>query len=174
MRLYLPGFTDQNHWHQALRDVSCSSHRLLVIKAKYPELNCRYCTYSNMKKDLENEADVKLLVDTFYDKVNSDSLLAPIFNDFAEVDWQHHLPTMYRFWSSVLFGSTAYKGQPFPKHLRLPITPLHFSQWLHLFETTVEELFSGETAASAKVKAHSIAQMFQLKMGFLEVIDRAR
>lgn len=67
-----------------------------------------------MKKDIEDEADIKLLVDTFYDSVNQDELLSPVFNGFAQVNWAHHLPAMYNFWSSVLFGTMAYKGQPFP------------------------------------------------------------
>ncbi|WP_114782002.1 group III truncated hemoglobin [Botryobacter ruber] len=127
-----------------------------------------------MKKDIENEADIRLLVDTFYDKVNADDLLSPVFNDFAAVDWQHHLPVMYSFWSSILFGSTAYKGRPFPKHLRLPIEPQHFSRWIQLFEATVSELFSGEKAGEAKVKARSIAQLFQMKMGFINVISKSQ
>ncbi|WP_242929430.1 group III truncated hemoglobin [Pontibacter vulgaris] len=120
-----------------------------------------------MKKALENEADIKLLVDTFYDKVNADELLSPIFNDFAQIDWDHHLPVMYTFWSTVLFGSMAYKGQPFPKHMRLPIDPGHFARWIELFTATVDELFEGESATEAKQKATSIAQIFQLRMGLL-------
>jgi hypothetical protein len=66
--------------------------------------------------DIETAQDVKRLVDAFYAKVNCDELLAPIFNETAHVDWPKHLPTMYRFWQSVLFGSGNYQGAPFPKH----------------------------------------------------------
>lgn len=125
-----------------------------------------------MRKDLENEADIKTLVDTFYESVNKDELLAPIFNEFAEVDWSHHLPVMYSFWSSVLFGSMAYKGQPFPKHMRLPIQKQHFQRWISLFTQSIDELFEGPKANEAKQKATSIAQIFQMKMGFLDVIAK--
>lgn len=120
---------------------------------------------TEIKKDIATETDIKLLVDTFYDNVNQDELLSPVFNDFAQVDWQHHLPIMYRFWSTVLFGSMAYKGQPFPKHLRLPVDRQHFSRWISLFTQTVDILFEGEKATEAKQKATSIAQIFQMKMG---------
>ncbi|MBC6608077.1 group III truncated hemoglobin, partial [Hymenobacter sp. BT188] len=53
----------------------------------------------NSRPDIQNEADIKLLVDTFYNKVNADALLAPVFNEFAHVDWPVHLPRMYDFWS---------------------------------------------------------------------------
>jgi hemoglobin len=121
------------------------------------------------KKDIETEADIKLLIDTFYDNVNNDELLSPVFNDFAQIDWQQHLPVMYSFWSTVLFGSMAYKGQPFPKHLRLPIEKQHFSRWIALFTQTVEDLFEGTKASEAKQKAASIAQIFQMKMGLFSM-----
>ena len=120
-----------------------------------------------MKKDIETEADIKLLVDTFYDSVNQDELLSPVFNDFAQVDWQHHLPIMYRFWSTVLFGSMAYKGQPFPKHLPLPVDRQHFSRWIALFTQTLADLFEGPRATEAKQKAAGIAHIFQMRLGLI-------
>ena len=121
-----------------------------------------------MKKDIENEEDIKVLVDTFYDHVNTDDNLSPIFNDFAQIDWEHHLPVMYNFWSTVLFGSMAYKGQPFPKHMRLPIAREHFSKWVELFTQTVDELFEGIKAEEIKQKATSIAQVFQMRLGLID------
>lgn len=118
-----------------------------------------------MKSDITTEEDIKKLVDTFYDHVNRDELLGPVFNEFAKVDWDHHLPMMYAFWSTVLFGSMAYKGQPFPKHFALPIDRTHFTRWIALFTQTVEELFAGDMAEQAKQKAASIANIFQMKMG---------
>lgn len=125
-----------------------------------------------MKRDLATEEDIKLLVDTFYDHVNQDDLLSPVFNGFAKVDWSRHLPVMYNFWSSVLFGSIAYKGQPFPKHMRLPIERKHFSRWVSLFLQTVDELFEGTKAEEAKHKANSIARVFQMKMGLFSFLDQ--
>ena len=121
-----------------------------------------------MKPDIENEEDIKQLVDTFYDHVNLDDKLGPIFNDFAQIDWDHHLPVMYTFWSTVLFGSMAYKGQPFPKHMRLPISKEHFDRWIALFTQTVDELFEGVRAVEIKQKALSIAQVFQMRLGLMD------
>ncbi|NEM99632.1 group III truncated hemoglobin [Pontibacter burrus] len=121
-----------------------------------------------MKRDIENEDDIKLLVDTFYDHVNQDELLGPVFNDFAKIDWEHHLPLMYNFWSTVLFGSMAYKGQPFPKHMRLPIKREHFGRWVELFTQTIDALFEGVKAVEIKQKATSIAQVFQMRLGLID------
>jgi hemoglobin len=96
--------------------------------------------------DIQTEEDIKRLVDTFYDKVNADELLGPVFNTVAQVHWPAHLPTMYDFWSSLLLGTTRYKGRPFPKHLTLPVALPHFERWLALFTGTVRENFAGNSA----------------------------
>jgi hemoglobin len=121
-----------------------------------------------IKKDILSENDVRLMVDTFYDKVNSDILLSAVFNDFAKIDWKHHLPKMYAFWNFLLLGIPGYKGQPFPMHIELPITQVHFSKWLELFKKNVDEQFSGLNANIAKTKAESIAMNFQYKLGILK------
>lgn len=115
--------------------------------------------------DLTSEEDIRTLVDAFYEQVNQDELLSPIFNDVAHVNWQHHLPNMYQFWSSVLFGTAVYKGRPFPKHFGLPVDRTHFSRWMQLFTQTVDTHFTGPMAEHAKERAISIANIFQMKMG---------
>jgi hemoglobin len=50
-----------------------------------------------MKKDIEGIADIKILVNAFYEKVRMDETLAPIFNRHIPGDWTPHLETMYRF-----------------------------------------------------------------------------
>ena len=122
----------------------------------------------NFKKDISTEEDVKKMVDTFYDKVNSDLLLSPVFNDFAKVDWKHHMPKMYDFWNMLILGKSGYKGQPFPMHLRLPIQKDHFDKWLSLFHANIDENFSGSNAELAKSKADGVALTFQYKMGLLK------
>ncbi|ALW85117.1 sec-independent protein translocase TatC [Hymenobacter sedentarius] len=114
--------------------------------------------------DLSTEADIVKLVDTFYARVNEDALLRPVFNDVAQVDWATHLPTMYDFWSSVLLGTSRYKGRPFAKHFPLPINSAHFQQWLALFHASVDELFAGPKATDAKARAQSIGAMFEHRM----------
>jgi hemoglobin len=115
-------------------------------------------------KDITNRHDIMKLVDNFYDKVKIDELLGPVF---AHLDWPHHLPIMYNFWSSMLLGDQSYRGNPLEKHLRLNIRSEHFARWLLLFKETVNENFSGEKAEEVKLRADSIAGIFQLKMGLI-------
>lgn len=119
------------------------------------------------KKPIHSQEEVKELVDSFYDKVNQDPLLSPVFNDFAGVNWEEHLPIMYSFWSSILLGDYTYKGNPFLKHIPLPINKSHFDRWLELFMETVDERFTGEKAEEAKQRAHSIAGIFQYRLSTL-------
>jgi hemoglobin len=117
--------------------------------------------------DIQTSADIKTLVDRFYEKVNRDALLGPIFYEVAGVDWPSHLATLYAFWESMLFGSGTYQGAPFPKHAVLPVQKAHFDRWLELFLATVDEHFSGPKAEEAKGRALSIADTFARRMGVL-------
>lgn len=125
----------------------------------------------NTLPDITTAADVKRLVDAFYDKINQDALLAPIFNEHAKVDWEKHLPIMYRFWSSILLGTASYQGQPFPKHAFLPVNQTHFAQWLRLFYETITETFRGPVAEEAKRRAANIARIFSNKIRLIQGQD---
>lgn len=115
-------------------------------------------------KQIQNRKDIQLLVDSFYDKVNHDPLLSPVFNEKAAVNWEKHLPIMYDFWSTMLLGDKSYRGNPFMKHIPLPINKVHFERWMQLFLETVDQHFTGEVAEEAKARARSIAGVFQFKL----------
>lgn len=119
-------------------------------------------------RDITTADDVRTLVDSFYEKVNRDDLLAPVFNEVAGVKWAEHLPTMYRFWESMLLGAGTYQGAPFPKHAVLPVQKEHFARWLALFVETVDGHFEGPKAEEAKGRAASIADTFAQRMGLLK------
>ncbi|MBX2963889.1 MAG: group III truncated hemoglobin [Cyclobacteriaceae bacterium] len=119
---------------------------------------------SKTRKDITTRDDVKLLVDRFYEKVNQDELLAPVF---SHVDWPNHLPIMYDFWASIVLGEMSYNGNPFAKHIHLNINKEHFTRWLELFTKTVDVHFEGYNATQVKTRALSIADLFQYKRGLL-------
>jgi hemoglobin len=123
---------------------------------------------NSVKHDITQREDIEILVNSFYDKVKEDPLLAPVF---SHLDWPHHLPIMYNFWSSMLFGDQTYRGNPLQKHLNLAIDKTHFEQWLALFTQTVDEHFEGDKADEVKMRAESIAGIFQLKMGLMSKVS---
>ncbi len=69
--------------------------------------------------DLLGRDDIKVLVDSFHEKVREDLLLGFIFDDVDEFDWGPHLPKMYDFWKTMLFQSGSYRGNRLRPHLGL-------------------------------------------------------
>jgi len=123
-------------------------------------------------KDIRDTADIKLLIDSFYAKATTDAEIGYIFTEVAKVDFVHHLPVMYGFWSFLLLGTPgAYQGNPIQKHLDLhqkhPLKAAHFDRWVALFSASVDALFSGPTAENAKFRAFSIAETWKYKFDTL-------
>jgi hemoglobin len=116
------------------------------------------------KEDILTLEDIKLLVNTFYDKVREDTLIGPIFNERIQNRWPEHLAKMYTFWQTVLLGDHTYYGSPFPPHAQLPVEGAHFERWLFLFSQTLNELFTGEKSKEAMWRADKMAEMFQYKI----------
>jgi hemoglobin len=121
-----------------------------------------------MKKDIETLDDVKLMVNTFYDSIQKDNILGPIFEEKVGGKWDEHLAKMYRFWQSILLGENTYNGAPFPPHARLPIDESHFILWVKIFTTTVDDLFTGDVANEAKRRGTLMAALFNSKIEFFK------
>ncbi|WP_420148633.1 group III truncated hemoglobin [Spirosoma sp.] len=123
------------------------------------------------KRTLDSPEAVRLMVDSFYEKVQADPLIGPVFSDVAQVDWSQHLPKMYAFWESIILGNNAYDGHPFRPHLivnqKHTLTTEHFERWLQLFSLTIMENFTGETAEQVRQRATQIALVWNNKLEYL-------
>lgn len=119
-------------------------------------------------KNLETNEDIEFLVNQFYNKVAKDKVIGHFFNDITKVNWDEHLPKMYRFWETLLFGVVSYKGNPMVAHFPInepsPLEKHHFERWLSLWTETVREHFEGEIAELAIYKASNISQLMSMKM----------
>jgi len=122
----------------------------------------------SLKKDIENRADIELMVDTFYEKVLADKLLGYIFQDVAKVNWSTHIPILYNFWENIILFTGSYEGNPVNLHKHLhsiePLNKTHFDRWNKLFILTVNQLFEGEKAELAKERALSISGIISAKV----------
>lgn len=114
--------------------------------------------------DIQNKADIQLLVDSFYSRVREHAELGPIFNEKLADRWPEHLHKMYAFWATLLLAEYSYRGHPFEPHATLPIGEVHFTAWLKLFRETLNELFSGPIAEQALLRANMIAGAFSKRM----------
>lgn len=122
-----------------------------------------------MKKDIENRNDILKIVTVFYQKLLSDTLLQPIFEEFKDQDkLRSHLEILVDFWDNVLFYSGAYSRNAMQPHLDLQdkfsFTKAHFDRWLQLFSDSVDEHFEGNNSHAIKSRALSIATVMQIKI----------
>jgi len=119
-------------------------------------------------KEISSREDVELLVKEFYNKVRKNELLDHIFDDVIKIDWDHHIPILIDFWESILLDVNKYNRNAMAVHFeinqKIKLEPIHFTNWLSLFDQTVDEYFVGEIALLAKTRAHSIASIMQLKL----------
>jgi hemoglobin len=121
-----------------------------------------------MKTDIQNRLDIEKLINTFYDKVKLDKTIGYFFSEVVHVNWKLDLPKMYDFWENVVFNTGNYEGNPMAQHQNLhqksKMKKEHFEQWIQLFTSTVDELFTGEKATLIKQRAMSIAMVMELKI----------
>ena len=108
--------------------------------------------------------DIVRLIDAFYDKVQADAVLGPIFNP-AVHDWSEHKATLVQFWASVALGSREYRGNPMAAHRPHPIVDAHFGHWLALWRTTAHEVMQAEHAERMYAYAQRIAQSLRYGLG---------
>lgn len=121
-----------------------------------------------MKADITTRADIDALMQKFYERAISDEIIGYIFTDVAKLDLEHHLPVIGDFWETLLLGNNVYSKynrNPLMLHDALnektPLQPKHFRRWLEIFHSTIDEMFSGERAEFAKLRAEAIANRMQ-------------
>jgi hemoglobin len=118
--------------------------------------------------DIHGRPEIERLVHTFYDRIRTDAMLGPIFNEVAKTDWSTHLPRMVSFWETVIFRTGDYTGSPLAAHVRLvSLTEMgrpQFDHWLALFRGTVDDLFAGEHADHIKNCAADMANVIHAKI----------
>ena len=85
--------------------------------------------------------EIQKIVYGFYSKVRENELLGPVFEKEMSEDWDGHLIKMCNFWITVMFGKSAYKGNPLEVHRRIAnLKCTHFDHWLLLFKATLAEV----------------------------------
>jgi hemoglobin len=114
--------------------------------------------------DITTRDDCERLVRAFYSRAMTDPILGFIFVDVAQLDLEAHVPKITDFWETVLLGAPSYRGGAFRVHAdlnaKVPLRAGHFERWLHIWRTTVDELFAGERAQLAKSHADRVARAF--------------
>lgn len=117
-----------------------------------------------MKKDICSIKDIQFLVDQFYESVQKDSYIGPVFNARLKGRWEMHHQKLYRFWNSILLHGSNYNGDPVAVHLDLNINQSHFDRWLSVWTRIIDEHFEGKIAEKAKFRGGTMAKVFLAKI----------
>jgi len=114
-----------------------------------------------MKQDITTREDVRLMVETFYERLLQHEDMQPVF---AGIDLEHHLPRIVDFWCFVLLNEEGYKTNVFEKHVPLALREHLFGIWVNTFRQTVNDLFAGVNADIALQRAEILAFTFRSKL----------
>jgi|SRR5665647_814521 len=117
-----------------------------------------------MKNDITSLKDIQFLVDQFYDAVQKDPFLGPIFNARLVGRWEMHHRKLYRFWHTVLLRRPDYFGDPVPMHFDMNINQRHFDGWLEIWTRTIDDNFEGMIAERAKFRGKTMSKAFMSKI----------
>lgn len=116
------------------------------------------------------KAHIEKLVIHFYQKIQVDKMLGPIFNEVAHVNWDEHIPLLCQFWNSIMLKTNEYHGNAYQKHVTfkklIPIQEEYFGHWLNLFQTEAINHLPKQAAEEIIDKATLIAE--SLKSGMLQ------
>ncbi len=121
------------------------------------------------KKDIQNREDIYRLVSLFYSKIRKEKILGPIFNHIIQ-DWEEHIERLTDFWETNLLFVAKFKGNPIKAHQEVDnicggtITEKHFGIWLNLWFQTINDLYIGENADTAKRRARKMSTHLFIKM----------
>ena len=120
------------------------------------------------KKDIENRADLVIMLEAFYKKAFKDDLISHFFLEVVPLNLETHIPMITDFWESVLFDGRGYRKNVMEIHLDISkkskIEKAHLDRWVKIFSETVDEMFEGTKASLAKQRAMSIATMMNIKI----------
>ncbi len=122
----------------------------------------------NEKPDITNRRDIEKFIILFYQNVMKDAIIGTIFTKIFTLNWEQHIPLITDFWETILLDNPVYKKNAMEIHYELNKTyklkKKHFDAWLHLFNTTIDHMYSGEKVLLAKKRAAGIAALMLLKM----------
>ena len=121
-----------------------------------------------MKRHIGNRDDIRLLVESFYEKVKQDDVIGDIFNNMLFFKWDTHIPIMIDFWETVLLGGESYRRNTMRVHIELnrmhPLKPEHFERWKKLFFEILDKNFIGPKVDEAKKRVELMEALIRSKI----------
>jgi len=117
-------------------------------------------------RDIGTRIDIEKLMTAFYDKAFADDVIGYYFTEVTHLNLEKHMPVIVNFWETILLKSNTYHNNAMEAHRHIhslsPFKAEHFQRWVKIFTETVDELFSGDVAENAKLKATSVGSAMTL------------
>lgn len=117
-------------------------------------------------RDIETRIDIEKLMTAFYDKAFADDVIGFYFTEVTHLNLEKHLPVIVDFWETVLLKSNNYHNNAMEAHRHIhalsPFKAEYFQRWVKIFTETIDELFRGDVAENAKLKATSVGSAMTL------------
>lgn len=146
-----------------------TSSQYFIFKCIVKHINNYILYFILIKEDITNRADVEKLVHTFYDRIRINDEIGFYFNETIK-DWDSHLIRLTDFWDTQLLKARNFRGNPLLAHIKVDqhfnhkITTKEFGEWLNIWFKTVDELYKGEIAETAKDRARRMSTHLFMNM----------
>lgn len=118
--------------------------------------------YEHRRCDLDNREEIAEFVTRFYREIAQDGRFHRYFETLAHVDWHAHTLDLTDFWAGLLLGEPHDPADDVIEahrwlHDAEPFDTALFDRWLEIFDTMLDEGWSGPMSDAARRRGHGIA-----------------
>ncbi len=118
--------------------------------------------YEHRRRDLDNRREIAEFVTRFYREIAQDDRFHLYFETLAHVDWHAHTLDLTDFWAGLLLGEPHEPADEVIEahrwlHDAEPFDTALFDRWLEIFDTTLDEGWTGPMSDTARRRGHGIA-----------------
>ena len=124
--------------------------------------------------DLDDPIEIAELVRRFYRQLAQDTRFHHYFDTLAHIDWDAHVRDLTAFWTGALLtGRDREPGRVIEAHRWLhDATPFDgelFARWLDIFDSTLDEGWSGPITELARRRAHGYAWAMAKRLADVDI-----
>ncbi len=118
--------------------------------------------YEHRRRDLDTREEVTEFVTRFYREIAQDDRFHLYFETIAHVDWNAHTAELTDFWAGLLLGEPHREPDEVIEahrwlHDAAPFDEALFDRWLDIFNTTLDDGWTGPTTEHARRRGYGYA-----------------
>lgn len=138
-----------------------SQIRLRSGSTRYSRVPLRPCVGRESRlRDIADENDLRLVVESFYAQAANDLLLADALAAVGG-DKEKLITALTHFWRKLLLGDGPHSEGSCEKHRALNLASFHFERWVGLFQEVADAHFYGPMTHELKAWSTRLGTVFQ-------------